>query len=67
VVRFSSRRAMCSRDVAYAEDEIVAEAEAGIADAEAGCFITVSSSGDAEALHEPTMARLRDRLASDQG
>ena len=50
-----------------AEDEIVAEAEAGIADAEAGCFITVSSSGDAEALHERTMARLRDRLASDQG
>jgi putative addiction module CopG family antidote len=50
-----------------AEDEIVAEAEAGITDAEAGCFITVSSSGDAEALHERAMARLRDRLASDQG
>jgi putative addiction module CopG family antidote len=50
-----------------AEDEIVAEAEAGIADAEAGCFITVSSSGDAEALHVRTMARLRDRLVSDQG
>ena len=50
-----------------AEDEIVAEAEAGIADAEAGRLITVSSSGDAEALHERTMARLRDRLARDQG
>jgi putative addiction module CopG family antidote len=49
-----------------AEDEIVAEAEAGIADAEVGRFIAVSSSGDAEALHERTMAHLRDRLASDR-
>ena len=46
------------------EDEIVAEAEAGIADAEAGRYVTISTPEDAEALHERTMARLRDRLAA---
>jgi predicted transcriptional regulator len=47
-----------------AEDEIVAEAEAGIADAEAGRYVTIASAADIEALHERTMARLRDRLAA---
>jgi Arc/MetJ-type ribon-helix-helix transcriptional regulator len=48
------------------EDEIVAEAEAGIADAEAGRYVTIAGLEDAEAFHERTMARLRDRLAADK-
>ena len=48
------------------EDEIVAEAEAGIADAEAGRYVTIATPEDAEALHQRTMARLRDRLAADK-
>jgi Arc/MetJ-type ribon-helix-helix transcriptional regulator len=48
------------------EDEIVAEAEAGIADAEAGRYVTIATPEDAEALHKRTMARLRDRLAADK-
>ena len=48
------------------EDEIVAEAEAGIADAEAGRYVTIATPEDAEALHERTMARLRDQLAADK-
>jgi Arc/MetJ-type ribon-helix-helix transcriptional regulator len=47
------------------EDEIVSEAEAGIADLEAGRFVTIATSVDAAALHERTMARLRSRLAAD--
>jgi predicted transcriptional regulator len=50
-----------------AEEEIVAEAEAGIADAEAGRYKTIDSPGEAEALHAQTMARLLDRLEADQG
>lgn len=49
------------------EDEIVAEAEAGIADAESGRFVTVETPEDEVGLHERTMARLRERLAADQG
>jgi Arc/MetJ-type ribon-helix-helix transcriptional regulator len=49
------------------EDEIAAEAEAGIADAEAGRYLAIATPEDAEALHDRTMARLRDRLASDTG
>jgi Arc/MetJ-type ribon-helix-helix transcriptional regulator len=48
-----------------AEDEIVSEAEAGIADAEAGHYVTISSPQDVEALHDRTMTRLRDRLTAD--
>ena len=48
------------------EDEIVAEAKAGIADAEAGRYVTIATPEDAEALHQRTMARLRDRLAADK-
>ena len=48
------------------EDEIVSEAEAGIADAEAGRFVTVATPADEAALHERTMARLRSRLAADR-
>jgi Arc/MetJ-type ribon-helix-helix transcriptional regulator len=33
------------------EDEIVAEATAGIADAEAGRYVTIATHEDAEALH----------------
>jgi predicted transcriptional regulator len=54
----------------YAEDleiesEIVAEAEAGIADADAGRYVTIATPKDAEALHERTMARLREQLPAD--
>ena len=48
------------------EDEIVAEAEAGIADIEAGRFVLISSAEDLEALREKTMARLREQLASGE-
>ena len=48
------------------EDEIVAEAKIGIADAEAGRYVTIATPEDAEALHERTMTRLRDRLAADK-
>jgi Arc/MetJ-type ribon-helix-helix transcriptional regulator len=56
----------------YAEDlevegDIVAEAEAGIADAEAGRYVTISTPEDAESLHKRTMARLRERLAAERG
>jgi Arc/MetJ-type ribon-helix-helix transcriptional regulator len=49
------------------EEEIAAEAAAGIADAEAGRYVTIATPEDAEALHDRTMARLRHQLASDQG
>jgi predicted transcriptional regulator len=49
------------------EDEMVAEAEAGIADADAGRYVTISTPEDAEAWHEQKMANLRNRLAADPG
>lgn len=48
------------------EDEVVAEALIGIADTEGGRFVTIASPDDSAALHEQTMARLRERLAADQ-
>ena len=54
-----------AEDIA-AEDEIVAEAKAGIADAAVGRFITISSPEDMTTLHRQTMARLRERLAEDR-
>ena len=48
------------------EDEIVAEAQAGIADAEAGRYVTIATPEDAETLHERTMARVRGRLTADK-
>lgn len=47
------------------EDEILSEANAGIADAEAGRFVTIATSEDAEGWHERMMTRVRDRLAAD--
>jgi Arc/MetJ-type ribon-helix-helix transcriptional regulator len=49
-----------------AEDEIIAEAEAGMADAEAGRYQTIATPEDAEAVHERTMTRLRKHLAADR-
>ena len=49
-----------------AEDEIASEANAGIADAEAGFSVTIATADAAEAWHEQMMARLRDRLAADE-
>lgn len=49
------------------EDDVVAEAKAGIVDAEAGRFTTVITAEDEAALHERTMARLHERLAADRG
>ena len=56
----------------YAEDlelegELVSEAQAGIADIEAGRYRTIATPADAEAWHQEKMARLRDRLAADDG
>jgi predicted transcriptional regulator len=48
-----------------AEDEIVAAAEAGIRDVEAGNYVTISSPSDADALHDRTMLRLRKRMTRD--
>jgi Arc/MetJ-type ribon-helix-helix transcriptional regulator len=50
-----------------AEDDIVAAAEAGIRDVEAGRYVSISSPDDAEALHDRTMWRLRGRLGTDVG
>lgn len=49
------------------ENTVVAEAEAGIADAEAGRFVTIVTPDDAAALHERTMMRLHSGMAADQG
>lgn len=49
-----------------AEDEIVAEANAGIASADAGFSVTIAAPAAAEAWHEQMMARVRDRLAADE-
>jgi Arc/MetJ-type ribon-helix-helix transcriptional regulator len=53
----------------YAEDleldnEIVAEAGAGIVDIKAGRYTTISSPEDVDALHDRTMNRLHGRLAA---
>lgn len=48
------------------EDEIAEEAEAGIAGAAAGRYVTIASPEEADAYHERTMRRLRDRLAADK-
>jgi predicted transcriptional regulator len=49
------------------EDEIIAQVEAGIADAEAGRYRTIATPGDAEAYHEHVMTRLRTRLDAENG
>jgi predicted transcriptional regulator len=49
------------------DNEIVAGAEAGVADAEAGRYTTIATSGDAEAWYERKMAKLRERLATAKG
>ena len=50
-----------------AGDEIVAEAEAGIRDAEAGRFVTIAGPEDVTALEQRIIGRLHARLASDGG
>ena len=55
-----------AEDIAL-EDEIATEAEAGIADAEAGRFEIIATPDDAAKLHERTMMRLLSRMADDQG
>ena len=49
------------------EDEIVAEANAGIADAEAGRSVTIATPEDAGAYHQRTIERLRERLSAEHG
>jgi Arc/MetJ-type ribon-helix-helix transcriptional regulator len=51
-------------DARAEEDEIVAVAEAGIADIEAGRFITIETPEDMQRLSERWAAYLRDSLAS---
>ncbi len=48
-----------------AEDEIIVEAEAGIRDAEAGRYTTISGPEDVHALEQRIIGRLHARLASD--
>ena len=48
-----------------AEDGIIAEAEAGIRDAEAGRSTTINGPEDVAALEGRIIGRLRARLASD--
>jgi predicted transcriptional regulator len=50
-----------------AEDDIVAAAEAGIRDVEAGRYVSVASPDDAKALHDRTMSRVSCRLGTDVG
>lgn len=49
------------------EDEIVAVAQAGIADAEQGRFKTVSTPEEADAFYDCVMVRVRARLAATCG
>jgi Arc/MetJ-type ribon-helix-helix transcriptional regulator len=58
--------ARCFPEDLKVEDEIVVEAKAGIADADAGRYVTIATPEDAEALHERTMVRPRDSLAADK-
>lgn len=48
------------------EDEVVAAAQAGIADIEAGRFTTVATAEDEQRLHEGIMAQLRARLTAEE-
>lgn len=50
-----------------AEDEIAAVAAAGIADIEAGRYITMATPEDDEALHRRAMERLHAGLVTDCG
>ena len=49
-----------------AEDELIQEAQAGMADAAAGKYVTLASAEDVDAHHERTMARLRERMAEER-
>jgi Arc/MetJ-type ribon-helix-helix transcriptional regulator len=60
----AARRFAADLDV---EDEIVAEAELGIADASAGRYVAIGTPEDSDAYHDRALGRLRDRLASDKG
>lgn len=52
-------------DELEAEDEVVAIANQGIADIEAGRYVLISTPQDSEALHQRAMSRLRTSLADD--
>ena len=52
---------------AESTEAYLAEAKAGIRDAEAGRYTTVSGPEDADALEQRIIARLHARLASDGG
>jgi Arc/MetJ-type ribon-helix-helix transcriptional regulator len=52
-------------DAEAEEDEICRAATAGIADIEAGRFMTVATPEDYRALGERLMARLRESLTAD--
>lgn len=49
------------------EDEVIAQAELGILDAEAGRYTTISGPEDVAALEQRIIGRLQVRLASDGG
>lgn len=47
------------------EEDVVAAAQAGIADIEAGRYLTISTPEDKQRLHERLMARLRANLGAE--
>lgn len=49
------------------DDDLVAEARAGIADIEAGRYITIVTREDLAAKEADAITRVRDRLAADKG
>jgi Arc/MetJ-type ribon-helix-helix transcriptional regulator len=49
------------------EDDLMAEAKAGIDDIEAGRYRLVSTREDLAAMASEVMVRVRDRLAADKG
>jgi len=53
-------------DARLEEQEVVAAAQAGTADIEAGRLTTISGPGDEQRLHERMMTRLRADLADEQ-
>jgi len=49
------------------DDDLVAEARAGIADIEAGRYTTIVTREDLAAKEADVITRVRDRLAADEG
>ncbi len=53
-------------DATSEDEETLKAAEAGIADMEAGRYVTVAMPEDSQPLHERMMTRLRESLAANK-